>query len=136
MSLWLIAGLVLLISEMLTASFYLVFIALGCLVAALAATLGTPLWVQTVIAAGFSMLGATALRGMVQRRLVKASGIQSDLGQQLRADEAIAPHQQARINYQGSSWLATNMGLEPIQRGDHVSIVGVDGNILLVKKVH
>jgi membrane protein implicated in regulation of membrane protease activity len=135
LSLWLIAGLVLLISEMLTASFFLVFIALGCFAAALASSLGAPLWLQSVACAAIAVSGVLTLRKAIQKRLLKSISLSADIGREIRVDEAIAPHQQTRITYQGSSWLATNLGTEKIKQGDHVMIVGIDGNVLLIRKI-
>ncbi len=132
---WLVAGLVLLISEMLTAGFFLVFIALGCFAAALVAFFNDTLWIQMVTCAVISLVGVISLRKPIQRRLLKTITLSADVGKEIRVDEEIAPHQQTRISYQGASWLATNLGTEKIQEGNRVIIVGIDGNVLLLRKI-
>ena len=134
LSLWLLFGLILLICEMLTMGFYLLFIAVGCFAAALAASLGAHLWGQSAVCALVAITGTLTLRKPIQSRLLKSMGVRADVGKEIRVDAVIDPHQQNRISYQGSTWLATNLGIEKINKGDHVTIVGIDGNILLVRK--
>jgi membrane protein implicated in regulation of membrane protease activity len=135
LSIWLIAGLILLITEMVTSGFFILFIAIGCFAAALTASLHGPLWVQTVVCAIVSVVGMLTLRKPIQKRLLKSLHIEADIGKEIRIDSPIGPHQQARITYQGSTWLATNVGADSLSQGDHVTIVGIDGNILLIRKV-
>lgn len=136
LSLWLISGLILLISEMLTTSFFLIFIAIGCFAAALAASLDLAPWIQTVTCAVISAGGALTLRRPIQARFLKSIRLEADIGKEIRLDQPIKPHQQSRITYQGASWLASNIGTEELKMGDHVTIVGMDGNILLIRKVN
>jgi membrane protein implicated in regulation of membrane protease activity len=60
----------------------------------------------------------------------------ADIGKEIHVDQAMPPHQQTRITYQGTSWLATNLDSEALKQGDRVVIVGVDGNVLLIRKVN
>jgi len=136
LSIWLFAGIILLIGEMLSASFFLIFISIGCFAAAMAASLHAPVWSQVVICAVISVLGTLTLRKAIQKKLLQTISLQADVGREIRVDEAIAPHQQTRITYQGTSWLATNLGTEDIRQGDHVVIVGIDGNVLLIRKMN
>lgn len=134
--LWVIAGVLLLIGEMLSAGFFLLFVALGCFTGALFAFLGF-----SYLAQGFSFALVTAggiflLRKPIQRKLLRSSDINPDIGKEFFTDQPIAPHGQTRISYQGTTWLANNLDSNQITTGDRIVIVGVDGNILLVRKSH
>ena len=112
LSLWLILGLLLLISEMLTTSFFLVFVAIGCFAAALASSLGVSLGFQIAVCAVTSVSGVFTLRKKIQKKLLKSINLSADIGKEIRVDESMAPHKQTRISYQGTTWLETNLGTE------------------------
>lgn len=135
LTIWIAAGIVFLIGEMLTSSFFLFFIALGCFAAGLAASLGQPYFVQTLAFALVAIAGTVLLRKPIQQRLLKSININADVGREIKTDQAITPRGQARITYQGTSWQATNLGETEIAQGDRVVIVGIDGNTLLIRKV-
>jgi len=135
-SFWIITGIVLIIGEMVSMSFFLLFIALGAFAAALAASFGQSHVVQGLTCAGVSVIGVLALRKPIQHRLLKSMNVATDVGTEITVDQAIAPHQQARISYQGTSWLATNLGATAFRVGERVIIVGIDGNTLLLRKVN
>ncbi len=134
--LWIIAGLVLIVGEMLTTGFFLLFLALGCLAASLTGGFGFSHLAQGSTFAFVSVFGVLALRRPIQKRLLKTISINADIGKQMQIDQTIPPHQQLRITYQGSSWMATNLDADEIHQGDRVVIVGIDGNTLLIRKVH
>lgn len=133
---WIVAGIILLILEMLTGGFFLLFIAIGSFAAALGHALGENLTAQGLTCAIVSVLGVALFRRPIQRRLLKRIELSADVGKEIQSDQPIPPHQQARIQYQGTSWLATNLDSEEIRQGDRVIIVGIDGNTLLVRKYH
>lgn len=134
-TLWILAGMVLIIGEMLSAGFFLLFIALGCFASALAATLGYSIVVQGIVCAMVSVGGIFLLRKPIQKKLLQNIKLAADVGKEIHIDQEMPPHQQTRISYQGTSWLATNLDPEKIKQGDRVVIVGIDGNILLIRKV-
>lgn len=134
--LWLIAGIILLIAEMTTGTIVLIFISIGCFVAAAVSILAPELLaLQFIVCAVVSLVGTFALRKPLQRRLVKTTNMQPDIGKEIVVDSNIEPHKRSRISYQGTTWEASNVGTESIATGDHVTIVGVDGNILLIRKL-
>ncbi|HRO66345.1 MAG TPA: NfeD family protein [Pseudobdellovibrionaceae bacterium] len=135
-ALWIIAGILLVIGEMLSGGFFLLFIALGAFAGALISSLGAPFFVQASVCAVIAVAGGLLLRKPIQARLLKTMALEGDVGKELNVDQAIAPHQQTRISYQGTSWLATNLDSDPLKVGDRAVIVGIDGNILLIRKVH
>jgi membrane protein implicated in regulation of membrane protease activity len=135
-SLWIVAGIALMIGEMITGGFFMVFIALGCFGAALSASLGAIQAAQAVVCAGVAILGVLALRKPAMKRMMRTIAYNTDLGKEIKIDQPIPAHKQARISYQGTSWLATNLDHEPLAAGDHVTIVGMDGNTLLVRRLN
>ena len=135
-TLWILAGMVLIIGEMLSAGFFLLFIALGCFAAAFAASVDSTHIVQGLTCAAVSVGGIFLLRKPIQKRLLQNIKLDADIGKEIHIDQEMPPHQQTRITYQGTSWLATNLDSEMIKQGDRVVIVGIDGNILLIRKVN
>lgn len=134
-SIWIIIGMGLMIGEMITGGFFLVFIALGCFAAGLTASLGAPQASQIIICAIVSVAGVMLLRRPLKSRMMRSIGHTGDLGKEIKLDQPIPAHKQARISYQGTSWLATNLDDEPVAAGDRVTIVGIDGNTLLVRRI-
>lgn len=134
--LWLIAGLVLLIAEMATGTVVLIFIALGCFMAALTSMFAPDAYtLQIITCAVIAVVGTFVLRKPITRRLMKSSSIQADIGKEILIDTDIEPHKRSRISYQGTTWEASNIGTSSVKNGDHVTIVGIDGNILLIRKL-
>jgi membrane protein implicated in regulation of membrane protease activity len=135
-TIWVLTGIVMLIAEMLSGTFVLVFFSLGAFVAALVA-LAEPdmLTMQIVANALVALAGVFLLRKPLQRKLLKsAQQHHADLGKEIIVDQDIRPHQQARISYQGTTWLANNVGTDEILQGDRATIVGMDSLTLLVRK--
>lgn len=135
-AIWILVGILLVIGEMLSASFFMLFLGLGAFAAALTASLGGSPFLQGLTAASVAIIGVLALRKPIQKILLKKINLATDLGKEIVIDQGMAPHHQTRITYQGSSWLATNLESEPLKAGDRVVIVGIDGNVLLIRKVN
>lgn len=134
--LWIITGLILLIAEMATGTIVILFIAVGCFVSAIASILFPDMiTLQIIICAVVSLIGGLGLRKPLQQRLLKKNNLSVDIGKEIVATQSIAPHKSSRIVYQGTTWDASNVGHESISQGDHVVIVGIDGNILLIRKL-
>jgi membrane protein implicated in regulation of membrane protease activity len=135
-TIWIISGIVFIIGEMVTSGFFLMFISLGCFAAALVASVGGIWAYQGIACAVVSVLGVLVLRKPIQMRMLKTMQISADIGKEIVLDQPMQPHKQSRISYQGTSWLATNLDREELKQGDRIVIVGIDGNELLIRKVH
>lgn len=135
-ALWVILGTLLLVSEMVTGTFVLIFFALGSFCASLV-SLFYPQnsSVQFVTCAAVSALGFWLLRQPMKRRLFKANSVHVDIGKELVVDQSMAVSQQGRVNYQGTTWQASNLGSDDIASGDRATIIGIDGNTLLIRKI-
>ena len=134
-TLWVVLGTCLLVAEMLTGTFFLLFLALGAFSASLLALFGldsVPL--QIVVCGVVSLAGFFILKKPLQKKMLKAAAVQNDLGQRVQLDQAIAANQMGRVNYQGTTWEARNVGSESISKGDWALIVGTEGHTLLLKK--
>jgi membrane protein implicated in regulation of membrane protease activity len=135
---WVILGFILLIIEMATLTFTLIFIALGCFAAGLISffpNFSSNYALQIMICAVISVIGLFGFRRQLQSRMLKSITLKSDIGKEILVDHNIQPHSTARITYQGTQWQATNLDAEELKKGDRVCIVGIDGITLLIRKV-
>lgn len=132
---WIILGIILLIAEMMTASIFLIFIALGCFAAALADLIQpNHIALELGIAGVVSVLGAVFLRRPLQKKLLKDLNLKADVGREIQVENPIGAHQTTRVTYQGTTWQATNLDDSELKSGDRAMIVGIDGNTLLIRK--
>lgn len=129
--LWVITGIVLVIVEMLTGTFYLLVLGIAALAAAAAAYLGYTFWVQAVITAAVAVAGVILIkrfRGAAQ----PASGQGLDIGQTVMLDAWISEADGlARVKYRNAQWEAQVTG-ERVPGGKVFYIHAVDGNTLHV----
>ena len=132
--LWLVAGGVLIVLELLTGTFYLLMMAVGLAFGALAAWCGATVPVQTVTAAVVGIAGIGLLhRSRFGRpsKVVAArdQNVNMDIGQRVTVDRWRDGH--ARVMYRGALWdIELGPGAQP-QAGDF-RIVEVQGSRLIV----
>lgn len=135
---WWLAGGVLVATELLTGTFYLLMLALGCAAAALAAHAGASGPMQVLFAA-VAGGGATAAwhfkRARAPRSAPAASNpdVNLDIGQTVQVD-AWGPDGRTQVHYRGASWSARLACAEPPAAGAH-RIVAVHGNVLDLEPV-
>jgi len=129
--LWAVTGIMLIIIEMLTSTFYLLVLGIAALVAAAAAWLGYSFWVQAVIIVAVAVAGVILVkryRGKIQT----PPGQGFDIGQIVMLDSWISEADGlARVNYRNAQWEARVTG-ERIPDGKVFYIHAVDGNTLHV----
>lgn len=132
--LWAVAGIVLIIVEMLTGTFYLLVLGIGALAAAGAAWLGYSFWVQAVLTATVAVAGVILLkrfRGAAQ----PARGQGLDIGQTVILDSWISEADGlARVTYRNAQWEARVTG-ERTPGGKVFYIHAMDGSTLSVSAV-
>lgn len=134
---WLVLGVGLLIVEMVTGTFVLMFFSLGCFAAAIADYVGaTDLNIEIGICAIISLLGVVIWRKTLQNKLLKQINVSTDIGKEIEVTLELLPHKTSRIPYQGTTWQAINLDSEVIRVGQRAMIVGIDGNTLLIRKVN
>ncbi len=133
---WVLLGTCLLVTEMLTGTFFLLFLSLGAFSASLAALFGMEsIPLQIVVCGVISVVGFLLLKKPLQRKMLKGTPIHADLGQTVRIDQVVLVGQSTRVNYQGTTWEARNEDTVPFNAGDQGLIAGTDGHILLLKKL-
>jgi membrane protein implicated in regulation of membrane protease activity len=132
--LWAIAGIVLIIVEMLTGTFYLLVLGIAALVAAGAAWLGQTVWVQAVATAAVAISGVI-LVNRYRGKSAPASQRSLDIGQSVTVEFWINEADGlARVNYRNAQWEARVSGArEP--GGKVFYIHAVEGNTLMVSAV-
>lgn len=134
-TLWVVLGTSLLVAEMMTGTFFLLFFSLGAFCASLFALFGLESFsLQVVICGVVSVLGFVLLKKPLQKKFLKAAQIQNDIGQKIRLETSIPAGGSSRIAYQGTTWDAQNTGTLDLQPGDMAIIVGTDGPTLFIQK--
>jgi membrane protein implicated in regulation of membrane protease activity len=131
---WAIAGLVLVIVELLTGTFYLVMLGIAAFGAAGAAWLGYDFPVQVIVAAVIAAVGCYAVH--VYRVKNKSQQMRSvDAGMPASFESWIDPGSRlARVRYRGASWDARVEGAEALEPGVTLYVLATDGNTLKVAK--
>lgn len=135
---WWIAGGALVAAELLTGTFYLLMLALGCAAAALAAHAGLGGSLQIVCAA-LAGGGATAAWHLRRARAPRSAPAPSnpdvnlDIGQHVPV-AAWGTDGHTQVHYRGASWAARWVGTEAPKPGEH-QIVAIHGNVLDLEPV-
>jgi membrane protein implicated in regulation of membrane protease activity len=129
--LWAVAGIVLIIVEILTGTFYLLVLGIAALAAAAAAYLGQSFWVQAVVTAAVAVAGVIVIRRF-RGAARPASGQGLDIGQAVILDAWISEADGlARVTYRNAQWEARVIG-ERTPGGKVFYIHAMDGSTLSV----
>jgi membrane protein implicated in regulation of membrane protease activity len=137
--LWVVLAVALAIAEAFTATFLIIFFAVGALAAAGVAALGAPLLLQTIVFALVSGLSVFAVRPIIMRHQQPAAetgdtpfGIEAIEGSQATVlEEVTADHGLVKID--GELWTARSFdGVETYAPGDRVRVVKVRGATAMV----
>jgi membrane protein implicated in regulation of membrane protease activity len=129
---WLVLGLVLIVVELMTGTFYLLILGIAAIFGSAVAWLGGAFWLQAVVVSVAAVAGSLA----VKRR--KSAGARNpntemDIGQTVVVEEWVSePQRLARVRYRGASWDAVVQGSEPVAKGALLYIAGTDGSRLKV----
>lgn len=131
---WMVMTGLLVIAEVLTGSFYLLVLGACTALAAAAAFLGAPVTVQLVV---FGVTAGVAVFGkvprMLQRWFNRSPAIQaSDVGAAVTVTE-VGSGTQFRVSYRGSEWPARLVSSAPVQAGQTLRVVRVEGIELVCK---
>ena len=132
--LWLIVGIMLIVAELLTGTFYLLFLGIAALVGAAAAFLGAPFWLQTVVTAVCSVAGVMWVQRH-RRSLAQTPMRPVDYAQPVSFQSWIDQASRvARVKYRDADWDAQVAGECRGEAGEILYITQVDGNMLKVSK--
>lgn len=133
---WLSAGLLLMLAELLTpGGFYFLFFGIGACAAAVAALMTDNAIVQAVVFAAVSIVSLAAFRKPLLEKLQKSKGAAVDqiAGEFAIASADIAPGEIGSAELRGSTWKARNAGGVTLKSGARCAVEKVDGLMLIVR---
>jgi len=131
---WAIVGMVLVIVELLSGTFYLLMLAVAAFGAALVAYFGLTFPVQCVVAALLAAAGCYGVhvyraRSAPDRMPPIDAGMPASFESWLDAGSRLA-----RVRYRGATWDARVEGTDSVEPGATVFVLAADGNTLKVAK--
>ena len=130
--LWAILGLGLVITELLTGTFYLLMLGLAAFGAGIAAWLGQGIGVQAIVAAVIAAAGCYAVH-LYHAKNAKKQMAPLDAGQPASFESWIDPGARlARVRYRGASWDARVDGEAMPDAGAMLYVISTSGNTLTV----
>ncbi|HWA38428.1 MAG TPA: NfeD family protein, partial [Burkholderiales bacterium] len=129
---WAILGLVLVIVELLTGTFYLLMLGVAAFGAAAAAWLGLEFWAQIVVAAVVSAFGCYGVHLYREKNRTRQMA-PLDAGMPASFESWIDPGTRlARVRYRGAPWEARVEGAGTLEPGATLWVLATDGNTLKV----
>ncbi len=133
--LWLIAGFLLVIVELVSGTFYLLVLGIAAFAGGAVAYLGMAHSVQAIVAAAVAVVGAMWVNRI--RRTTAAVKMPSlDLGGPAAFDSWVdRAAGRARVKYRDALWDATIVGEAAGEPGEIFYVTSIDGNTLKVSKV-
>lgn len=131
---WLIAGLGLVIAELVSGTFFLLVLGIAAFAGAAVAWAGQGIWLQAITAALFAVAGVVWVhywrKGSATQQMAPL-----DVGQMAVFEAWVSREaRQARVKYRDTTWDAHLEGFEDAQAGDIFYIVAVKGSTLDVSK--
>lgn len=137
--LWVVAGLALLLLELLTPGVFFLFFGVAALVVGVwvGTADGIGLSAQLGVFSALSVVTLLVFRGPILRR-IKARPqdgprVDSIVGEVAAARGPIPPHGHGQVDLRGSVWNAVNAGGGPIESGARCRVVRVEGLTLHVE---
>jgi membrane protein implicated in regulation of membrane protease activity len=131
---WLLGGLLLVVVELMTGTFYLLILGIAAGIGSLVAFLDQPLWIQAVIAAIAAVVGGILVNRY--HRAVNASSPKdtaNDVGQTVTIESWVSESQRlARVRYRGTTWDADVLGNDRAEVGARLYVVATEGSRLKV----
>jgi inner membrane protein len=138
---WLLIGVLCLIVEVLSVSFFFLFLGIGALITSLAVKLGLAdaMWVQFLIFSVVSVGSTIAFRGVALRLFGNNSAGKQDyqgdfVGERAVVSKEITPELPGKVSYRGTDWTAEAKDRsETLALGTNVLIKAVRGMVLVVE---
>jgi membrane protein implicated in regulation of membrane protease activity len=129
---WLVAGFVLVIAELVTGTFFLLMLGIAAFAGSAAAWFGLNFWLQALVSAGIAVAGVIWVRQ--QRKVMQQPDMASlDVGQAVTLDAWVSRERgAARVNYRNKLWDAEVEGAREFDHGQVLFIHAVEGNTLKV----
>lgn len=131
---WLLVGLMLVVVELVTGTFYLLILGMAAGIGSLIAYLGQPLGTQTLFATIAAVAGAVLVhRYHRAANATSPKDTANDIGQTVTIESWISePQRLARVRYRGSVWDAEVIGTDRIDPDARLHIVATQGSRLKV----
>ena len=127
---WLLIGLMLVVVELMTGTFYLLILGIAAGIGSLIAFFGLPFWIQALMAAIAAIVG-----GVLVHRYHRAANatspkdIANDVGQTVTIESWVSePQRLARVHYRGTIWDAEVLGSDRIEPDAHLYVVAMEGS--------
>ncbi|MBI2400197.1 MAG: NfeD family protein [Deltaproteobacteria bacterium] len=135
---WAILGIILIVAELMTMAFVLVFFGLGALLTAFLTWVGiTPDFTsQLLVFAISSSAMLLILRTFAKKQFFRKSEISQEfIGQKVKVVRAISVDSEGAVSYRGSEWIAFSDSKEVIPAGAVAEITGMEGIRVKVRKI-
>ncbi|HTC21591.1 MAG TPA: NfeD family protein [bacterium] len=134
---WIATAVVLFILELMTASFFFLWIGAGAVLTALLSVFVETAWIEYATFAGSSILLVALSRRWAPRlsgKSGRAANVDALIGQTaiVTKVEKSQPSQ-GYVKVNGEAWKAQSVNQEPLKLNEELSVVEVRGNILMVK---
>ena len=131
---WAIAGIALIVAELMTGTFYLLVIGVAALAGSAASYLHYSFWVQAVVAASVATVGVVFVTRF-RATQAATSGTGLDVGQSVVLDSWVSEKDRlARVRYRNSLWDAKVLDAQSVEAGHVLYIHNVEGSTLHVSK--
>ncbi len=129
---WLAAGFVLVIAELVTGTFFLLVLGIAAFAGSAAAWFGLGFWVEALCAAAVAIAGVFWVRRH-RKNMPQPDMASLDVGQAVAFDAWVSREQgAARVKYRNTLWDAEVEGERELDHGQVLFIHAVDGNTLKV----
>ncbi|MBS3914557.1 MAG: NfeD family protein [Bacteroidetes bacterium] len=134
---WAVAGLILVIADLVFGTFFILFVGLGALITALLTWTGLlpDLTWQWIVFAGTSTLGLLLFRKKLVAAFGKGAGVkyQEHIGHVVVVAVDIPENGEGRVNYRGAEWNAITTDKKALPAGSKAIIRNFDGIVLEVE---
>lgn len=136
---WLVVSIVCLTLEVSSGDFYITCFAIGALCSCLVSLFATPIWIQVLVFAVFSILSIWLMRprllkwmeARADKRLSNADALMGRTGE---VSETVVAGGYGRVKIDGDDWKAESDSTSDLQKGEKVVVVGRESIILKVEK--
>jgi inner membrane protein len=135
---WAVVGIALIITELVTPSFFLVFFGIGALLTALATATGltASLSYQLIVFCTSSLALMIAFRHKIKFRSAKETLPPDYMGQRVKVIRTIRKGDEGKVFYRGAEWIAFGESPgEEMAEGSLVEVTGADGVRLKVRRI-
>ena len=131
---WAVAGLALVIIELVSGTFYLLMLGVAAFGAALASWLGLDFTAQVIVAVVISAVGCYGVH-VYRAKNTKEQMAPIDAGMPASFESWLdAGARLAKVRYRGATWDARVEGVEGIEPGATLYVLATEGNTLRVAK--